>query len=95
MYLNAHSIPDGFFNVYHPLQFATDKNETFAVFLLKGLGWGVKMVIFTEEGGFVPVYDTEQADKEPENVFNWCLCSQPVKQLFVNQWLMLNSLYHS
>ena len=43
------------------------------MFLLKGLGCGVKMVIFTEEGGFVPVHDTEQADKEPENVFNWCL----------------------
>ena len=40
MYLNAYSMPDGFFNVYHPLQFATDKNEAFAVFLLKGLGWG-------------------------------------------------------
>ena len=73
MYLNAYSMPDGFFNMYQSVKIATDKNETFAVFLFSGLGWGVKMVIFTEEGGFVPVYDTEQADKEPENVFNWCL----------------------
>ena len=66
-------MPDGFFNMYQSVKIATDKNETFAVFLFSGLGWGVKMVIFTEEGGFVPVYDTEQADKEPETVFNWCL----------------------
>ena len=30
----------------------------------------MKMLIFTEEGGFVQVYDNEKADKEVDNVYN-------------------------
>ena len=73
MYLNAHSMLDGLFNMYHPVQIATDKNETFAVLLFKnvcGMGCEVKMLIFTEEGGFVQVCDNEKSDKEAENVFH-------------------------
>ena len=73
MYLNAYSMPDGCFNMYHPVQIATDKNETLAVLLFKnvcGISCEVKMLIFTEEGGFVQVSDNEKSDKEVENVFN-------------------------
>ena len=78
MYLNVYSMPDGLSNMYHPVQIAKDENETFAVLVFKNVppdisrtGGHMKMLIFTEDGGFVQVYDNEQSDKELENVFNW------------------------
>ena len=78
MYLNAYSMPDGLSNMYHPVQIAKDENETFAVLVFKNIPphisrryGNMKMSIFTEEGGFVQVYDNEQSDKELENAFNW------------------------
>ena len=77
MYTDAYAMPDELSNMCQPVQIATDKNETFAVFVFKnepsyacGIGCEVKMLIFTEEDGFVQVYDNERADKEPENVCN-------------------------
>ena len=73
MYLNAYLMPDGLSNMCHPVQIATDKNETFAVFVFNSsfrIDSEVKMLIFTEECGFVQVHYNEQSDKELENVFN-------------------------
>ena len=73
MYLNAYSMSDGLSNLYHPVQIATDKNETFAVLVFNSsfrMDSEVKMLMFTEECGFVQVHYNEQSDKELENVFN-------------------------
>ena len=73
MYLNAYSMSGGLSNLYHPVQIATDKNETFAVLVFNSsfrMDSEVKMLMFTEECGFVQVHDNEQSNKELENVFN-------------------------
>ena len=77
MYLNAHSIPNGLSKMEHPAKIVTDKNETFAVLVFKQvppqegrINCKLRMLIFTEEGGFVQVDNYEKFDNHLGRVLN-------------------------
>ena len=87
MYLNAFLRPAAFPIIQHPLvNIATDKNETFAVIVVKKGGPHYSqmsseeiMLIFTEEDGFVQALDYEHSLEGQEGVFNRpFLCSSLV-----------------
>ena len=64
-------MPYALSEMHHDVKIATDKNESFAVLVIKNKSSrGEIMLIFTEEDGFVEAKDYKHSVAEQERAFN-------------------------